>query len=435
MSRHSEHDQDWDSLLNQIIGLGDDSHGKNFYSVFKQSRDALVRFRGVVEEIPDMIIIVDEQDRIMDLNKTALSVFKKTRKDLISADLKELSEIPYGRLKRSDSGSQILLSDESCHPVVHRELELRPVLLEQRALSVLIGRDVTHRVLAEKNLLKLNEDLERLVQERTASIEYQMKVLKETQDQLVLSEKMAVLGNLVAGVAHEINTPLGVGITASSALVSEVEILMNHIQEDSLTQKRFQEFLEFLKESSTLIQTNLERAGDMIQSFKQVAVDQSSELSRTINLRSYLQEVIHSLYPQWKKHSVTLEGELKKDILTFPGDWSQILTNLIVNSVKHGFRDVQEGGMILIRIYNDNGYVVLDYKDNGCGLTKEQSERIFEPFYTTARNRGGTGLGMHIVYNLVTLKMKGSILCLPMVVPGASFHIRIPMHTFSGSED
>jgi len=435
MSRHSGSDHDWDSLRNQIIGLGDDSHGKNFYSVFKQSRDALIRFRSVMEEIPDIIIILDEQDRILDLNKTALDIFNRTRKDLLTLDMKELKEIAYLELKEMGPERKIIFTDDRHQPPVYRELELRPVQLEQRSLAVLIGRDITHLVYTEQKLLRMNEDLEKRVQERTASIEEQMQVLKETQDQLVISEKMAVLGNLVAGVAHEINTPLGVGITASSALAAEAEDLLNHVSGNSLTERRFQDFLHFLKESSRLIQTNLERAGDMIQSFKQVAVDQSSELSRTINLRTYLQEVVHSLYPEWKRHNVTIEGELEEEILTVPGDWSQIITNLIVNSVIHGFRDLRGGGMILIRIYSENGYIVLDYRDNGCGLTKEQSERIFEPFYTTARGSGGTGLGMHIVYNLVTLKMKGSILCLPMEVPGASFHIRVPLqpaHTAGG---
>ncbi len=427
MSRHSGADRDWDSLRNQIIGLGNDSHGKNFYSAFKQSRDALVRFRSVIEEIPDIIIIVDEQDRILDLNRTALNIFGKERKDLLSSDIKLLREIDYSGLKSMGTGNKFLYTDESLTPPVYRELELRPVQLEQRSLGVLIGRDVTHRINAEYKLLKMNEDLESMVRERTASIEQQMKILKETQEQLIISEKMAVLGNLVAGVAHEINTPLGVGITASSALKAEADALLAHVKEESLTQRRFQEFLDFLGESARLIQSNLERAGEMVQSFKLVAVDQSSEMSRSIDLRDYLAEVIQSLYPQWKKHSVTVEGDLRREILTVPGDWSQILTNLIVNSVKHGFKEIRGGGMILIRIYEDDGFIVLDYRDNGCGLTREQSERVFEPFFTTARGQGGTGLGMHIVYNLVTLKMKGTIQCLSMEVPGAAFHIRIPL--------
>jgi signal transduction histidine kinase len=330
-------------------------------------------------------------------------------------------------MKGKGSHEKTLFFEESKGERIVRELELRLVPLGNRILRVLIGRDVTTRINAEQELQRMNEHLEILVQERTESIEKQMRILKETQEQLIMSEKMALLGTLVAGVAHEINTPLGVGITASSFLVSESQKMLKHVQEDSLTHHLFVEFLDDLNQSALLIQSNLERAGELIQSFKQVAVDQSSELRRTINLRHYLSEVIQSLYPQWKKHTVTLEGSLEENLYTYPGDWSQILTNLIVNSVRHGFKDIPKGGMILIRIYAENGMIVLDYRDNGCGMTKEQSSHVFEPFFTTARGRGGTGLGMNIVYNLVTLKMKGSILCLPMEVPGAAFHIRVPI--------
>ena len=310
---------------------------------------------------------------------------------------------------------------------IFRELEVRPVRVEHRSLWVVIGRNVTYRIKAEQELRLVNEHLEDLVQERTASIEEQMGLLKDTQNQLILSAKMAVLGTLVAGVAHEINNPLGIGVTASSAMVSKIKKLKDSQAGGNLTEEDFIDFLDYLSQSASLIQTNLERAGDLVKSFKQVAVDQSSEQSRKISLLLYLEEVVQSLYPQWKKHSVHIMGDDNIQIKTVPGDWSQILTNLIINSVVHGFREIKSGGEVEIRVSREKDDLVVDYKDNGSGLSDEQIERIFDPFYTTARDSGGTGLGMHIVYNIVTLRMGGEIRTNRMDEPGSSFSIRIPL--------
>lgn len=427
MKKPSGSDADWDALRQQIIGLGEGSHSKNYYPALKQSRDALIRFRGVIEEIPDMILIVDDQGIILDLNRAAEKVFSKSRKELMNLPVDLLLEGRYDILKSGTSEVDRLFSDEEDGVNIFRELEVRPVRVEHRSLWVVIGRNVTYRIKAEQELRLVNEHLEDLVQERTASIEEQMGLLKDTQNQLILSAKMAVLGTLVAGVAHEINNPLGIGVTASSAMVSKIKKLKDSQAGGNLTEEDFIDFLDYLSQSASLIQTNLERAGDLVKSFKQVAVDQSSEQSRKISLLLYLEEVVQSLYPQWKKHSVHIMGDDNIQIKTVPGDWSQILTNLIINSVVHGFREIKSGGEVEIRVSREKDDLVVDYKDNGSGLSDEQIERIFDPFYTTARDSGGTGLGMHIVYNIVTLRMGGEIRTNRMDEPGSSFSIRIPL--------
>ncbi|MBF9017840.1 MULTISPECIES: sensor histidine kinase [unclassified Oceanispirochaeta] len=427
MKKPSGSDADWDALRQQIIGLGEGSHSKNYYPALKQSRDALIRFRGVVEEIPDMILIVDDQGNILDLNRAAEKVFSKSRKELMNLSVDLLLEGRYDILKSGTSEVDRLFADEEDGVKIYRELEVRPVRVEHKSLWVVIGRNVTYRIKAEQELRLVNENLEELVQERTASIEEQMVLLKDTQNQLILSAKMAVLGTLVAGVAHEINNPLGIGITASSALVSKIRELKNSQEGGNLTEEDFIDFLDYLSQSASLIQTNLERAGELVKSFKQVAVDQSSEQSRKIFILLYLEEVVQSLYPQWKKHRVHIMGDENIQIKTVPGDWSQILTNLIINSVVHGFREIKTGGEVEIRVSRERDDLVVHYKDNGCGLSDEQIEKIFDPFYTTARESGGTGLGMHIVYNIVTLRMGGDIRTNRMDKPGSSFSIRIPL--------
>lgn len=427
MKKPSGGDPDWNSLRQQIIGLGEDSHSKNYYPALKQSRDALIRFRGVIEEIPDMILIVNDQGSILDLNRAAEKVFSKSRKELMNLPVDHLLEGRFDILKSGASEVKMLHADEEDGQKVFRELELRQVRVEYKSHWVVIGRDVTYRIKAEQELLLVNEHLEDLVKERTASIEEQMVLLKKTQNQLILSEKMAVLGTLVAGVAHEINNPLGIGITASSALVSKTRELINSQEGGILTEEDFIDFLEYLNQSASLIQTNLERAGELVKSFKQVAVDQSSEQSRKIHLLLYLEEVVQSLYPQWKKHSVQVRGDENIQIKTVPGDWSQILTNMIINSVVHGFKEINSGGLVEITVSREEDSLHVDYMDNGCGLSEEQIEKIFDPFYTTSRESGGTGLGMHIVYNIITLRMGGDIRTNRKEKPGASFTISIPL--------
>lgn len=430
MKKPSDSEKNWESLRQQIIGLGEGSHRKNYYPALKQSREALIRFRGVIEEIPDMILITDGSGNILDLNKAAEIVFSRSRSELMLLNADELLEGRFEILKSgigSNEVKNVLDTFEEEKGQVFRELEVRQVDVDHRSLWVVIGRDVSHRITAEQNLMKMNENLEDLVRERTASIEKQMVVLRETQDQLILSEKMAVLGTMVAGVAHEINNPLGIGVTASSALVSEVEQLRNLQESGNLTEEGFLGFLDYLAASASLVQKNLERAAELVRSFKQVAVDQSSEQSRKIYILNYLKEVVHSLYPQWKKHIVSVCGDDTIEIDTVPGDWSQILTNMIINSVVHGFRDMNTGGEVEIMVSREEDKLVVAYSDNGCGLTDEQVEKVFDPFYTTARENGGTGLGMHIVYNIVTLRMGGEIRAGKEGGQGASFTLKIPL--------
>ncbi len=425
MSEPSQSDRNWNELRQQIIGLGETSHRKNYYPALKQSRDALVRFRGVIDEISDMIIIVDSEGTILDLNRTAVDVFEGTRARLVGSGIHQVLGIEKREME--EGLDNLLREDSSESGTVYRELEIRPVRVERRPMWVVIGRDVTHRVEVEEQLKEFNLSLEQKVKDRTADIQHQMKLLTEARDQLVQAEKMVALGNLVAGLAHEINTPLGIGLTASSSQTDEVERLREAIDREELTREMFDDFLTFLDDSSRLIFENLKRAADLVRSFKQVAVDQSSELVRSVNLIEYTNEVIHSLYPQWKRHEVHVIGSMSEPIQTIPGDWSQILTNLVVNSVQHGFRDWKNGGIIRISIAEEDGDILMEYQDNGVGMSAEQVNRVFEPFYTTTRGEGGTGLGMHIVYNLVTLKMSGSIIHFQPDGPGTGFRIRVPM--------
>ena len=276
--------------------------------------------------------------------------------------------------------------------------------------------------LAEQNrqLLELNESLEEKVKERTRELE-------TTQKQLIESEKMAALGSLVAGVAHEISTPVGNSVTVASTLADETKEIVNAVAQGQIKRSTFNEYLDLAGESTQLMLSNLSRAGQLIQSFKQVAVDQSNIEQRSFALKEYLEEFILSLAPQLKStpHNLTVEGDDNLIIESYPGALAQIATNLVTNSLSHGYSE-GEAGKLYFDIRKQGDKARIEYGDDGCGIEQNNLLKIFEPFYTTARHRGGTGLGLHIVYNLVNQKLQGRIEVESKVGVGTKFLITLP---------
>lgn len=270
---------------------------------------------------------------------------------------------------------------------------------------------------------KYQADLETANQELKVSLD----TLERARDQLVQSEKMAALGELVAGVAHEINTPVGVGVTAASFLDSKTREFRKVYDSGDLKRSELEGYLNTVEEVSNSILINMERAAELISSFKQVAVDQSSENRRKFNLAQYINEILLSLRPRYKKtgHSIDVDCDPQIELNSFPGAFSQILNNLIMNSLIHGFSEM-ENGQIKIKTSRENENIIFEYSDNGKGMTAEQKEKAFDPFYTTMRGKGGTGLGMSIVFNLVTQTLKGSIDCQSEPGKGICFTMRFP---------
>lgn len=255
-----------------------------------------------------------------------------------------------------------------------------------------------------------------------------LETLRQTQAQLLQAEKMASLGTLVAGVAHELNTPIGVAVTAASTLHGNVENFEKEYQTGGLKKSSLENFIEHSKLGAELTLRNLERAADLVQSFKQVAVDQTSDAKRRFKLDEYLHEIITSLQPKLKttKHRVAIECDETLELETYPGAIAQIITNFITNSLLHGFDGYTENGVITIACKKVASSVTLTYSDNGRGIPPEVLPRIFDPFFTTKQAQGGTGLGMHIVYNLATQKLGGSIRFEPNSGSGARFIVEFP---------
>lgn len=280
----------------------------------------------------------------------------------------------------------------------------------------------------EEELEEVNEVLEERVKYRTSELNQSLKELKSAQTHLVQSEKMSALGGLVAGIAHEINTPVGIGFLTSTHLEDATQKIISSFNNNTMKRSDLNLYLETATESSQLILSNLRRAADLIQSFKRVAVDQASEERRVFQIKTYLEEIILNLHPKFKqtKHQITLTCPEDLQIESYPGALSQIITNLILNSLIHGF-DKKEAGSIKLSVSCRDKDLFILYRDTGKGMDDSVRKKIFDPFFTTKRGYGGSGLGMHIVFNLVTQNLGGRIECQNnQESSGALFLITIP---------
>jgi signal transduction histidine kinase len=283
------------------------------------------------------------------------------------------------------------------------------------------------RAEAEAELKIHQEHLEELVKERTQEVQESIKDLIETQDQLVESEKMASLGRLVAGVAHELNTPIGICITGASYLQEKILLLQKSFESGEIRRQDLIDFTSNGPESAEIILANLHRAAEQISNFKLVAVDQTSEIKRDINIIEYTKKVMQSLSPAIREasHNIEITGDTTINIETIPGDISQIITNLVMNSIHHAY-DKTVKGNISCEIQKHQENIVITYRDDGKGMESNISQMIFEPFFTTKRGSGGSGLGMYIVYNLVTQSLQGKISCESTLGEGTEFIIKFP---------
>lgn len=254
--------------------------------------------------------------------------------------------------------------------------------------------------------------------------------LRETQTSLIQAEKLASLGQLVAGVAHEINTPLGVALTTSTVIEREVGQLGERVEAQRLSRSEFRTALTRLDEGSRLLLTNLKRAIDLVYSFKQVAADQASGERRQFDMKSWLDELLTSLGPVLRKSGHTVRVDCPPALIldTYPGSLAQVLTNLIMNAIVHAFAPGQHGELAIEVTEQRHRSVRLVFSDDGLGITPEHLPRVFDPFFTTGRDRGSTGLGLHIVYNLVTARLGGHIEIDSKLGCGTRFIIDLPVN-------
>jgi signal transduction histidine kinase len=364
--------------------------------------------------------------------KKAIDLLNEKGIEAQNRSLQKLSELVT--LQRKSSQNILNEIEQQYAESVH-------LILTWSILTVLLGSFLAYKVIfkiirTEKQLSvshaeleQTNQNLEFLVKERTNEIEQTLENLKSTQDMLVENEKMASLGGLVAGIAHEVNTPLGVGLTSSSLLREKVEHLQSLFDNQALTQSALAEFLHQAHEATVIVEENLYRANDLIASFKQLAVDQTCDQTFTFNIYDTLHSSLISLNHVLKKQNIQsiLSCNEQLTLNSNAGSVSQVVTNLIMNASIHAFDDYTPNPTIEIKVTErSDNRLEIQFIDNGKGMAKEVLDKAFEPFFTTKRGQGGSGLGLHLVYNLVTRKLKGTISVQSELGKGTVFLVAIP---------
>lgn len=392
---------------------------ESFETLFNESVDGLCWLEG---------------DRYIDCNKAFLTLFGFQSKEEvvgltpmdISAEFQEQGVpskilVPE-RLGATDSQESVRF--EWKHKKVDgtefwAEIILSRIMLNGKKVRYAITRDISEKKELAMKLQERNHDLNA----SNTELENMLVSLKEAQDKLIESEKMASLGSLVAGVAHEINTPVGVGLMGITQFKEDIDAITKRYNNRELTPTDFEVFLTDANEICELVKTNLDRTAQLVKGFKQIAVDQTSEEDREVNLSHYVSEVIASLNSVLKKSqaAVTLTCPDNIVVVLNPGLLYQVLSNLIMNSINHGFKDTPAGQILIVIEDSGNTQFSLNYRDNGSGISAEHLPQIFNPFFTTNRANGGTGLGLNVTYNIITSALGGSIECRSDIGEGVEF--------------
>lgn len=302
-------------------------------------------------------------------------------------------------------------------------------------LAAVIAVYVTRKThLAEVQLREANINLEAKVEKRThdlqasnEKLQHTIDTLSSTQKELIQAGKMASLGGLVAGISHEINTPIGISVTSASSLQDEVRRLRVEFDEGSMKRSSLEQYMVHADEASDILLRNLKHAAELVNSFKQVAVDQTSDEIRSINFRTYVDEIVLSLHPNLKRTFIQVVNVCDDNITinTLPGAIYQIISNFIMNAIIHAY-DPGQSGFIKISAHFRSNIVAFDFSDDGKGIAEKNISRVFDPFFTTRREQGGSGLGLNIVYNLVTNSLQGTIAVESKPGAGTTFKIRFP---------
>ncbi len=368
-----------------------------------------------------------------DNGKDAIACFERDRPDIVLCDL---------RIPEMD-GFQVLakvveLSPDTPIIIISGAADITDIVdalrlgawdyIVKPIQDMMVLFHAIDKCLERSQLIKDKVAYQKGLEEVNAQLTTSLDTLEKTRDQLVQSKKMAALGGLVAGVAHEINTPVGVGVTAASFLKDRTDAVEQLFCSDALTRSDLEAYFKNVSEVSRSILINMERAASLIQSFKQMAVDRVIEEKRIFNLKKYLQNLLFSLKPSYRNRpgidlSVVCPENL--EVESDPGIFSQVFSNLIMNSLNHGFRKKQHGE-IVVRISVHDGNLCVVYTDSGEGMTDDQVNKVFDPFFTTTRRKGGTGLGMSIVYNLISQTLGGTIYCQSVHGEGVTFTMTIP---------
>ncbi|MEO1132244.1 MAG: cache domain-containing protein [Cyanobacteria bacterium J06639_1] len=398
-----------------------------FYLKELQQTQHVKDFAQYFSDHPEAIAICADLVRVLDVNQSAERFLdtrqKQTAMDMLPRTYRaeashlfqaELLSLLAGNVHFESEFSTQTVSGESKDAILKHFIAPTYEVTWKRLVIAVV--DISDRRQAELQLEQRSEELARALED-----------LKMTQADLVASAKQAALANSVAGVAHEINTPIGTAITISSTLENESNAIATKLENSALKRSDLHHYVDTAAECSHLILSNLNRAGSLVRSFKQIAVDRTHDVVRTFAVKPYLVDVVMSLSHDIKRagHHMSVRGDEAISIASYPGALSQTIANLVMNSIAHAYPNGDAGTFALAVERSPNG-ITLTYTDDGCGIAETHLDRIFEPFFTTAPHAGGSGLGLHITYNLVTETLQGAIAVRSQVGVGTSFVISLP---------
>ncbi|MCV2369250.1 PAS domain S-box protein [Roseateles oligotrophus] len=389
-------------------------------------RNSEARYRRLHSTMIDGFATMDSEGRLTETNEALQRMLGYTESELAGMPHEQLSPERWRQMERSILEYQVrplghseLYEKEYIHYDGHLlPVELRVYLeKDERGQAVgywFIARDIAERKRAERQVLQLNASLETRVEQRTQELARALDSLQQAQQELVRSEKLASLGSMVAGVAHELNTPIGNALMMASTL-HERQIEFDTAMSNGLRRSTLDEFVSDSKQAADMLLRSLRRAAELVNNFKQVAVDQSSYQRRPFDLRELVDEIAMTLQPTLRKAQVALSNEVSSGIEmhSYPGPLGQVLMNLVNNAVLHGFENNGEryadacihiGAALL-----DLTHMRLTVEDKGRGIAPEHLSKVFDPFFTTKLGQGGSGLGMHIVYSLVNGLLGGQV--------------------------
>ncbi|MBI9012912.1 MAG: HAMP domain-containing histidine kinase [Clostridiales bacterium] len=279
---------------------------------------------------------------------------------------------------------------------------------------------------SENKLRQLNRCLEKKVEERTGSLERSIKDLKETQEKLISSEKFIMIGKLVSGIAHELNTPLGTAITSNSFLESQTQEFILNYESNKLSKRQFEQYTENVVKSNKILSVNLEKISQIVQTFKMIDSSYSFGGEVDFSLKDRVNLITYNLAEDLNKFNCIVQFECDDDLIVsgYPIAFELIFSNLIQNSLTHAFLDYKNN-LIKIKVLNQKHHINILYEDNGVGFSNENLEHVFDPFYTTKKSKGNIGLGLYIVSNLVVQALNGTISCETSESGGLKFNITI----------
>ncbi|PYF03297.1 multi-sensor signal transduction histidine kinase [Rhodopseudomonas faecalis] len=382
----------------------------------KRAEQAVVEGRRllqqVIDTVPAVINVKDRELRYLLMNRYMAGIFDIEAKDAIGRTTTELMS-RYGSQKTDANDRRVLATGEGLgfYEEEYRDAKgvMRQWLVNKMPLKDAEGR-IERIVTVALDIGDRKRDEQEMRRAKEAA-EAALKNLKETQESLIEAEKLAALGRLVAGVAHEVNSPVGISLTVASSLEIKTEQFAAEVESGNLRRSSLNDFLKASRDAAGQLVANLNRAAELVQSFKQVAADRSYSDRRVFDLADLTEQVITSLKPGLRQQNLALSVDCRPNLImnSYPGPYGQVLTNLFFNSVAHAFPNA-EGGQVDIKIREaGDDHVEILFEDNGCGMTHDVKRRAFDPFFTTRRDQGGTGLGLHIVYSIVTNRLGGRI--------------------------